>query len=180
MSIISDIDARKSSLLDVAKKMMIAARTAPKGKGNDNLELAIVDGEDIVKIAERMKEISERENTTPAFARDADNILNAEVVLLLGTRINPLELAYCGLCGFSGCEEKKLHVHVPCTFNTSDLGIALGSAVSVAMDYRVDNRVMYTVGMAVKELGIMGDTTQVIYGVPLSATSKNLFFDRKN
>jgi len=51
--------------------------------------------------------------------------------------------------------------------------------VSVAANNRVDNRVMYTIGMAVKELGLLGSEAAIIYGIPLSATSKNPFFDRK-
>ena len=68
---------------------------------------------------------------------------------------------------------------IPCTFNTGDLGIAIGSAVSVAMDHRVDNRIMYTVGQAAMELRLLGDDVPVIYGIPLSISSKNPFFDRK-
>ncbi len=55
----------------------------------------------------------------------------------------------------------------------------MGSAVSIAMDNRIDNRIMYTIGIAVKELELMGKETKIIYGIPLSATSKNPFFDRK-
>jgi uncharacterized ferredoxin-like protein len=68
---------------------------------------------------------------------------------------------------------------MPRAFNTGDLGIALGSAVSVALEHRVDNRVMYTVGMAVRNLKLLGKDIKICYGVPLSATEKNIFFDRK-
>ncbi len=99
-------------------------------------------------------------------------------MLLFGARIQPLGLKKCGMCGFSGCEEKSKHPAVPCVFNSGDLGIALGSAVSVAMEARVDNRIMYTVGQAVIEMGLMGEDVKIVYAVPLSATSKNPFFDR--
>jgi len=179
MSILKEDKHRKKALIEVAERMMIAARTAPKGKGIDTLEIALVEGRDIEKIADRMVEISERNNTSPAFGRDAGNILQSEVIVLIGTKIKTLGLAYCGLCGFASCDEKIKHSEIPCVFNTGDLGIAIGSAVSIAMDARVDNRIMYTVGMAVKELGLFGDDVKVIYGIPLSASSKNIFFDRK-
>lgn len=83
------------------------------------------------------------------------------------------------MCGYNNCEEKENHPSHPCVFNTGDLGIAIGSAVSVAMDSRIDNRIMYTVGQAAKELKIFGDEVGIIYGIPLSASSKNPFFDRK-
>lgn len=179
MSILSEEKNRKTALLDVAQKMMIAARTAPKAKGIDNLSIFLAEGREIERIADKMIEISERPNTSAAFSRDAGNILQSEVLVLIGTKIHSVGLAYCGLCGFTDCNEKNQHVDHPCAFNTSDLGIAVGSAVSVAMDSRVDNRVMYTIGMAVKELELMGKDVKIVYGIPLSCSSKNIFFDRK-
>lgn len=103
----------------------------------------------------------------------------ASVMLLIGTKIKSLGLKPCGMCGFEDCNEKEKHPDHPCTFNTVDLGIAVGSAVGFAMDNRVDNRIMYTVGQAVIRMGILGDDVKIIYGIPLSVSSKNPFFDRK-
>ncbi|MBN2487009.1 MAG: ferredoxin [Bacteroidales bacterium] len=170
-------DIRHKTIEDIAAKMMAAARTAPKAKGIDTLEIAVADKNDIEKIAARMKEIANDKNL-PGFVRDAENILKAEAMVLIGTRIKTIGLVYCGLCGFLNCTEKQNHPEHPCAFNTGDLGIAIGSAVSVAMDARIDNRIMYSVGMAVRELGMMDADVKIIYGIPLSCTSKNIFFDR--
>ena len=177
MDLQQDKELTKETLKDIALKMLIAARTAPKGRGVDNMVLSLVEGEQIQKISERLKEMG-KQYDVPAFVRDAENILCAPVMFLLGTKIKPMGLKKCGMCGFKGCDEKGLHEKIPCVFNTGDLGIALGSAVSVAMDYRVDNRIMYTVGQAVIDMGLLGEEVKVVYGVPLSATSKNPFFDR--
>ncbi|MGI6432731.1 MAG: DUF2148 domain-containing protein [Sphaerochaetaceae bacterium] len=81
---------------------------------------------------------------------------------------------------FANCKEREeqgpLH---PCAFNTGDLGIAIGSAVSIAADYRIDNRVMFSVGMAARELGIFAKEVVIVYGIPLSISGKNIFVDRK-
>jgi uncharacterized ferredoxin-like protein len=58
-----------------------------------------------------------------------------------------------------------------------NLGIAIGSAVKTAQILNVDNRVMFSVGVAAQELGLI--QADVVYGIPLSATSKNIYFDRK-
>ena len=58
-------------------------------------------------------------------------------------------LKKCGMCGFENCTEKEKNENVPCAFNTGDLGIAIGSAVSVAADNRADNRVILEWGSAV-------------------------------
>lgn len=175
---ITENEITRKTVRRVAEKMILAARTAPKARGTDNLILAIAEKEDIQEIAEKMIEIGQRINAA-FFLRDAENILHASCILLAATRISTMGLPYCGLCGFTDCDEKKKHPQTPCVFNTGDLGIAIGSAVSVAANHRVDNRVMYTIGMAVKELGLLGGEVAVVYGIPLSATSKNPFFDRK-
>ncbi|MBN2430641.1 MAG: ferredoxin [Acidobacteria bacterium] len=176
--IIQDVEGmHREYLLETARAMAVAARTAPKGRGSDNLVIRIVTDDDVTPIVATMREIG-RSSGQAFFERDAANVERAGIVVLLGARIEPLGLKVCGMCGFADCDEKRLHPTVPCVFNTGDLGIALGSAVAVAADRRVDNRIMYTVGQAVKKLGWLGDEVSVIYGIPLSATSKSPFFDR--
>jgi uncharacterized ferredoxin-like protein len=145
----------------------------------DNTVIAVVSGETIKRIADTLKEMVKKGEAPAFFERDAGNILASQAMVLLGTRIKSLGLSPCGLCGYKNCEEKNQHPDQPCAFNTGDLGIAIGSAVSVAMDCRVDNRIMYTVGQAVLRMGLFDDEVRVIYGIPLSVGSKNPFFDRK-
>lgn len=166
-----------STLKEIAKKMMLAARTAPKGKGTDQLVIALVEGDEIKAISDKMIEIG-NEYGAQAFIRDAGNILNSPVMVLLGTKFKSLGLVKCGMCGFKNCAEKEEHPNHPCVFNTGDLGIAIGSAASIAMDNRADNRIMYTAGQAVLDMNLLGDKVKVAYTIPLTSTSKNPFFDR--
>ena len=179
MKLYNEEDIREGQVAEVAEKMLIAARTAPKGRGKDDTVIAMVKQDGIREISEKMKEMVARDNLQPFFVRDADNILASPAMLLLGSKISAMGVQPCGMCGFKNCEEKNKHPNHPCAFNTGDLGIAIGSAVSVAMDHRVDNRIMYTVGQAVLEMGILGKDVKIAYGIPLSASSKNPFFDRK-
>jgi uncharacterized ferredoxin-like protein len=175
---ISEETIRKEAIFEIARKMMIAARTAPKGRGTDNLHISVAKEDTIQLIAAEMKKLVEKENWPASFARDAENILKAPYMVLLGTTISPLRLKVCGMCGFANCDEKDKFPEIPCVFNTGDLGIAIGSAVSVAMDNRVDNRIMYTVGQAIKHMGLFPKEIKIIYGIPLSVSAKNVFFDR--
>jgi len=175
---INENEIKEQAVKDVAQKMIVAARTAPKGKGADTFVFKIAERKDIEALSKKTREIGEKHDAG-AFLRDSDNILQATIVVLLGTTIKPVGLKKCGMCGFKDCAEKDQHKNIPCVFNTGDLGIALGSAISIAADHRVDNRVMYTVGQAALEMGILGDDVKVAYAIPLSATSKNPFFDRK-
>jgi uncharacterized ferredoxin-like protein len=169
---------RHDVIINTANLMMTAARTAPKARGIDNLTIVIVEGEGITGISEKMEEIGRREGAPAYFHRDAENILKAQALILIGTRIRSQGIQICGRCGFANCEEKDKHPIVPCTYNTGDLGIAIGSAVSIAADRRIDSRVMYTVGQAVLEMDLLGDDVKIAFGIPLSVSSKNPFFDR--
>ena len=159
---------------------MTAARTAPKGRGIDNLVIALLKEDSIKIVSDKLREMVHRDKLPEFFLRDAENILNAQAMVVLGTKIASMGLNPCGMCGFGTCTEKNKHSDHPCVFNTGDLGIAVGSAVSVAMEHRVDNRVMYTVGQALLEMRSLGDDVKIIYGIPLSVSAKNPFFDRKS
>ena len=110
------------------------------------------------------------------FIRDAENILNAEAIVLIGTKTQNQNLN-CGYCGFDTCAEKNEFPAIPCALNTVDVGIAVGSACSVAADHRVDSRVMFSVGRVAQELNLMPGCSS-IYGIPISCSSKSPFFDR--
>jgi uncharacterized ferredoxin-like protein len=56
-----------------------------------------------------------------------------------------------------------------------DLGIAVGSAAKTASMHNVDNRVMYSAGVAAMKLGRMKKCS-VVYGIPLKASGRNVYF----
>ncbi len=169
--------AESAAVRDIAEFMAVAARTAPKARGRDNLEIIIADNaKDRASLMERMKEIASRDEK-PSCGRDADNIKETAYMIIIGTKAAPLGLN-CGFCGYETCDE-LLKTKGICTYNSMDLGIALGSAASVAARFHADNRLMYSIGKAAMELGLFkGDIKQAI-GIPISATGKNPFFDRK-
>jgi len=163
-------------LKSAAESICVAARTAPKGKGKDLLVTALVTDDDKARLQDRMRLIGERDSV-PSFLRDAGNLEHAPVVVLIGTRQESLRLPACGYCGFNDCDT-MLNAGGTCSFNAGDLGIAVGSAVSLAADLRIDNRIMYTAGKAAIELGLLGEEVLIAYAIPLSAKGKNPFFDR--
>jgi len=166
---------RTERLLQVANEMMTAARTAPKGKGFDIIEVAMATGDTIELLSKAMLEYSEKTGLK-FITRDAHNILNAEVIILIGTK-QQIHSLNCGYCGFETCTEKNEFPTVPCSLNSVDVGIAIGSACSVAVDHRVDSRVMFSVGRVAQELDLLPGCSN-IYGIPISCSSKSPFFDR--
>ena len=171
-------DYYKDMLVEAAKEMALVARTAPKGRGRDQLHLVILSDGEKDALADHMNRIGE-EGDIAFFQRDAQNLKSAPVILLLGTECSPLEIPHCGFCGLKDCQENRESGSVPCAFSTGDLGIAVGSAAAYAARRHIDNRIMFTAGKAAIELGCFPEPVEVAYGIPLSATGKNPFFDRK-
>ena len=167
-------ELRHETVLHIARQMMTAARTAPKGKGIDIVEVALVTGDDLKTLSNRMIALAE-EQGMKFFLRDADNILSAECVVLIGTREQAQGLN-CGHCGYALCGDRP--AGVPCAINTVDVGIAIGSACATAADNRVDTRVLFSAGLAAQRLNWLEGCRQV-FAIPVSASSKNPFFDRK-
>ena len=128
-----------------------------------------------VKVAVRHLAQPALKDIRQLFLRDADNILSAECVVLIGTREQAQGLN-CGHCGFATCAGRT--EDVPCALNSIDVGIAIGSACATAADMRVDTRVMFSAGLAAQRLEWLKGCHQVM-AIPVSASSKNPFFDRK-
>ena len=174
------IDGRsveEKAVLQVAELMAAAARTAPKAHGYDNLEVLILTGEEKAALAAEMRRICE-EIGAPFFGRDADNVDAAAAVVLMGAKNAPIGLGECRYCGFENCGATvKAQGH--CAFNNVDLGIAMGSAVSVASAHKIDSRIFYTAGKAALQLNYFPPKVKVAFGIPLSVSAKSPFHDRQ-
>ncbi|GAQ95242.1 hypothetical protein TAGGR_2131 [Thermodesulfovibrio aggregans] len=177
-----ELNPEKEVIEIVAKLMLISARTAPKAKGEDEIVTGIVTPEEKEAIAREMEKLGEKE-THKFFKRDAQNVRDAEGLILIGLNFKKPVGVNCGTCGYDCNTILKQKTHEieyagpVCTIRAIDLGIAVGSLVSVAKELGVDNRVMYSVGVAARKLGLMD--AQIILGIPLSVKGKNIFFDRK-
>ena len=167
-------ETRHQRVMEAVGLMMTAARTAPKAKGTDIIEIAVVEGNDIQTLSAKTNELG-IQNGFKFFLRDAENILSAEAVLLIGTHQKEQSLNCCH-CGFPTCGEKP--AAVPCAINSVDVGIAIGSACAMAADLRLDTRVMFSVGYAAQALNWL-EGCRTVLAIPVSATTKNPFFDRK-
>ena len=169
--------AEEQAVLNLAYAVCAAARTAPKACGIDHMETAVLTGEDKQRLADEMRRLGES-IPSAIFSRDAGNVDASAAVVLVGVKYEPRGLnERCTLCGFENCAACT-DAGAVCVFTSVDLGIALGSAVSIAADGRADNRIMYTVGKAAASLGLLGEY-KLIMGIPLSASGKSPFFDRK-
>ena len=165
-----------NAIMRVAEFMTAAARTAPKACGVDVIETLVLDGADKDRLTDVMRGIGQ-DDDRPFFIRDAGNIDACQCVVLIGAGVEPRGLD-CALCGKENCDAAK-GGGIACAFAAHDLGIAVGSAAATAMDHRIDNRVLFTAGMAALKLKLFSDKVKICFGIGLSATGKNIFFDRQ-
>lgn len=172
----TSIELENAAARHVAALMVAAARTAPKTRGIDNIRTAAIDDEPTrQKLIARMREIAEKESR-PSLARDAGNIERSPAVVVIGVEANTAGLN-CGFCGQPSCDALEQAGGI-CTFNSIDLGIATASAAEVAGRHHIDNRVMFSIGRASMDLGLLGPKVRQALGIPLSVTGKSPFFDR--
>lgn len=188
MAILTSEKTEKGAIMMGGSMMALSARTAPKTRGLDSVKTVILTGEDLERLAVAMeKKAHEKSTVLPIFKRDADNVRGSASVLLIGVSRDPkrMELPFnCGGCGNKTCKdflasgkrEGEDFTGPICVFQAIDLGIALGSAVKLAGELNIDNRIMYTVGAAAKKLRLLD--SDIIIGIPLSATGKSPYFDR--
>ena len=176
--IIDSKKAEEQAVLNLANGICAAMRTAPKTRGVDHLETAILTGEDIKKLSDEMRRLGESfGDAGKTFIRDAGNVDASGAVVLVGAKYETRGLnERCGLCGFKGCASCS-EAGAACVFTPLDLGIALGSAVALVADNRVDSRIMFSIGKAATSLGLLGEY-KLIMGIPLSVSGKSPFFDR--
>ncbi|NLV26664.1 MAG: hypothetical protein GXY48_05815 [Methanomicrobiales archaeon] len=182
------MDPEQEGMMMIASLMVVSARTAPKGKGLDTIETRIIANEDLHRLADEMIEIGKKTGIPP-FPRDAQNIRDSNVCILIGCRGTEDLGLNCGGCGFSTCKEMREKIHnnpvkslysgPNCVIRMADLGIAVGSAAKTAQIHNADNRILFTAGVAALSLQMLPDCT-CAYGIPLSVTGKNIFFDRRN
>jgi uncharacterized ferredoxin-like protein len=173
----------------VAELMALSARTAPKGRGQDSIVIRVVTGKELGELSGEMRRLGEARGIK-FFLRDAGNLEKSDACLLIGCRAADSAGLDCGGCGYATCNEmRQAHdrflaempeapFHGPnCAIKMADLGIALGSAAKTASLHNVDNRIMFSAGVAALSLNWL-EGCRVAYGLPLKASGKSIYFDR--
>ena len=171
----------------VASLMALAARTAPKGKGVDEIDIHVARGNEISLLAKEMQRIGKEKNIG-FFIRDSGNVAASDACVIIGIRGQVPAGINCGGCGYPDCAAltkafdsaplKGYFTGPNCVIRMADIGIAVGSAAKTASIHNADNRIMYSAGVSALSLGWCPGCT-VAYGIPLKASGKSIYFDRK-
>ena len=167
-------------LKNAAELMALSARTAPKSAGQDFVVIKVITGGEIAQLSKAMVQYGIETNKRN-FDRDGKNVKNSPVILLIGLKDSQTLGLNCGACGFDRCADCQIHPGPEfdgpqCALRILDMGIAIGSAVKMAAIMGLDNRIMYRIGVVAKKIGLI--EASFVMGIPLSATGKNIYFDR--
>jgi len=173
----------------VAELMALSARTAPKGRGQDSIVIKVIAGEELQTLSRELRRLGEARGIK-FYLRDAGNLEKSDACVLISCKSLDHAGLNCGGCGFATCQEMlgaqkqflEKGLENPfrgpnCVIKMADLGIALGSAAKTASLHNVDNRVMFSAGVAALSLGWL-EGCSVAYALPLKASGKSIYFDR--
>ena len=69
----------------LAKTILVSARTAPKGKGIDDIVTCLLDGKERAELATKMEELSDIKGMK-FLLRDAKNVRDSDAVVLIGLK----------------------------------------------------------------------------------------------
>jgi uncharacterized ferredoxin-like protein len=177
---ITDVKDSKDKAVKAAAELVLNRMwSAPKAKGADDVALFLVDGVELTRLADWMESFGKEQNR-PGFVRDSANLRNASCLLLIAARRMTMGLN-CAMCGSPDCASAQ-KADANCVFPVMDLGIAAGSGASLCQEFGLDNRMMFSAGLAAVRMGLFGEEPsrfRAALGIPLQVSSKNIFFDRK-
>lgn len=182
----------RDHVLEVAKNIALAVHKAPQITGKTKVEVEIIWGEDLEPIIEVMGPVAQ---LMRYVKWDYETIKNCyekgegPVIVAIGGKIAKSNLAWdCGACGFATCREFNAHSKETrgggqlggpsCNWKTLDYSIACDWACASAWQYRVDNRIMGSVGFALNALGFMPDM-DVKLGLALGPPRDMVYYSRE-
>jgi uncharacterized ferredoxin-like protein len=179
-------------LVEVAKSIVLAIHKAPQITGKTKIEAEIIWGEDLVPIIEVMGPVAK---VMRYVQWDYETIKNcydkgeSPVIIAIGGKISTSNLNWnCGACGFSTCKEFNAYSKEykgggqlggpSCNWKVLDWAMACDWACASAWQYRVDNRIMGSVGFALNALGFMpGMDAQL--GLALGPPRDMVYYNRE-
>ncbi|MBN2439545.1 MAG: hypothetical protein JXL20_13215, partial [Deltaproteobacteria bacterium] len=139
MPLIDGTQRERQGILATADLMLLAARTAPKSGGRDDILTALVTPPETEALAEEIKVVAAERNDL-AWHKPLPILEVAAAVVLIGVRGTKSYVCNCGACSYPSCADFSAAAKRAgrdydgpnCIFKVMDLGVALGSAVKTA------------------------------------------------
>lgn len=179
-------------LVNVAKSIVLAVRKAPTITGKTRVDAEIIWGDDIVPIIEVMEPVAQAvryvhwDYQTIKGCHDKGE---SPVIIAIGGKVDQSNLAWnCGACGFLSCAEFNAYAKEysgggqlggpSCNWKLLDFAIACDWACAAAWQYKVDNRIMGSLGFSLGALNYLPDAN-VRLGIALGPARDMVYYSRE-
>lgn len=184
-------DYYQDHLLEVAKSVVLAIRKAPQITGKTTIESEILWGDDLLPIIEVMEPLA----PVVRYAQwDYETIKRcyeqgeSPVIINIGAKVNRSNLSWnCGACGFDTCVEFNAYSKdqggggqlggPSCNWKILDYAIACDWACASAWHYKVDNRIMGSLGFALQALNYLPNS-DIKLGLALGPPRESVYYSR--
>jgi len=186
-------ESAQEHLLDVARHVVHAIHRAPQMTGKLKIETEILTDEDLVPILDVMQELAK----VFRFVEWDHVLLRAcydrgepPVLVLIGADLANADLAWdCGACGFDTCREFRAHCEElggggmlggpSCNWKALDYGVVCDWSCAAAYQYRVDARIMGSIGVPLSLLNYLPGCNAKI-GLPIGPAKELVYFNRED
>lgn len=179
-------------LVEVAKNIVLAIKKAPMITGKTAIEAEIIWGDDIVpiiEILEPLTKVSRYVHWDYQTIKGCYDKGEPPVIIAIGGEVSPSNLGWnCGACGFSTCRAFNAYARQyrdggqlggpSCNWKLLDVAIACDWACASAWQYKVDNRIMGSVGFALGALNFLPDAN-VKLGLALGPARDMVYYSRE-
>ncbi|SMD09868.1 Uncharacterized protein, contains ferredoxin domain [Desulfocicer vacuolatum DSM 3385] len=185
-------DYLQEHLVTVAKNIVLAIKKAPMITGRTPIEAEIIWGEDIVPIIDVIEPVAKAARYVQWDYQTLKGCYDKgepPVIIGIGAKVDRSDLGWnCGACGFSTCREFNKYAKENsgggqlggpcCNWKLLDFGIACDWACASAWQYKVDNRIMGSVGFSLMALNYLPNSN-VKLGLALGPARDMVYYSRE-
>jgi len=178
--------------LEIAKNIVLAIHKAPQITGKTQLEAEIIWGDDLEPIIEVLGPIGKAMRYVQwdyQTLKGCHEKGESPIIIAIGGKTNRSNLAWdCGACGFATCKEFNKYSKDQggggqlggpcCNWKVLDYAIACDWACASAWQYRVDNRIMGSVGFALNALNYLPNS-DVKLGLAMGPPRDMVYYSRE-
>ncbi len=185
-------DYLQDHLVEVAKHIVLAVKKAPTITGKTPVEAEIIFGEDILPILDVLEPVAKAVRYVQwdyQTIRGCYDKGAPPVIIAVGGKVDRSDLAWnCGACGFATCKEFNAYAKEysgggqlggpSCNWKIIDFAIACDWACAAAWQYKVDNRVMGSLGFALGALNFLPNSNTRL-GIALGPARDMVYYSRE-
>jgi uncharacterized ferredoxin-like protein len=182
----------QDSIIEVAKKIVLALKKAPTITGKTKIEAEILWGDDLIPMLDVLEPVAKVSTYTNWDYKTMKKCLDkgeSPIVIGIGGKADRSNLNWnCGACGYATCKEFNSYAKneagsgqlggPSCNWKVMDWAIACDWACASAGQYKVDNRIMGSLGFAMQALEYLPNSSHKL-GIALGPARDMVYYSRE-